>query len=438
MQHWRVGLLAKREEQPIFAGWLQVAIAMVNGAFSTGAGIWAFSVFVRPMGDDLGWSRAAIYGALTIRALVGGALGPVMGPLQDTKLGPRFFAVATTLTMAASMMAMKWIDDLVLFYLVFGAIGALASFGSAEMMLSVVLPRWFVRQRGRALGFASMGTAMGPLVFPFLVTLLLAVFNWRDAWFALGVLTLLILGPLSLLVRGRPEDVGLLPDGDSETPRLRTEAQAQTVQMPERSFGSAEVVRLRCFWLLVGAACLTGLGMTAFHANWLPYFQDIGFSRAQGSLAIATYGICGISSRLIWGRLADRFSVGRLLFLQSCLTGASILMFILIWNEQTMIVAAACHGLSVGGMLVMRPMMIASYFGREHLGAVNGIMRPFTTLVSAAGPLLVAWLYDQQGSYNVAFTVLAIGWFTAGLAVALARTPQQRSAPIAPTGAAQI
>lgn len=419
-------------DRPPFAGWGQVGIAMVNGAFSTGAGIWAFSVFVKPMADDLGWSRAAIYGALTVRALVGGALGPVVGPLQDTRLGPRVLAVATTLTMSFSMIAMKWIDDLVLFYLIFGGIGALATFGSSEMMLSVVLPRWFVRQRGRALGFASMGTAMGPLVFPLIVTLLLAIFDWRDAWFCLGVISLAVLGPISLLVRARPEDVGQLPDGDAAvqehhapTPGLR----AALPRTPERSFRGSEVLHLRSFWLLVVAACL--MTMTAFHASWLPYFQDIGFSRAEGSLAITAYGVCGMTSRIIWGRLADRFSPNALLFVQGCLTGTSVLMFLLIWNPYSMVFAAACHGLCVGGGLIIRPMLIATYFGREHLGAVNGMMRPFTTLTNAVGPLLVAWMRDRRGSYDAAFLLIGLGWFVAGLAFALARSPQSRPEPAA-------
>lgn len=408
--------------QPPFAGWGQVAIAMVNGAFSTGAGIWAFSAFVKPMGDDLGWSRSEIYAALTVRALVGGALGPVIGPLQDTKMGPRVFAVATTLTTSFSMMAMKWIDDLGLFYLVFGGIGALATFGSSEMMLSVVLPRWFVRQRGRALGFASMGTAMGPLIFPLVVTLLFSVFDWRDAWFALGVISLVVLGPVSLFVRSRPEDVGLLPDGDAHpSPSASATTWARPAQV-ERSFSGTEAVRLRSFWLLVLAACL--MTMTAFHASWLPYFQDIGFTRGQGSLAITAYGICGMTSRMIWGRLADRFSPHRLLLIQGFLTGTSVLMFLVIWSPYAMMLAAACHGLCVGGGLIIRPMLIASYFGRGHLGAVGGMMRPFTTVTNAVGPLLVAWMRDQQGSYDAAFLAIAVGWFIAGLAVAASRSPQ--------------
>jgi hypothetical protein len=149
----------------LFYGWVQVALTVIAGAFSSGAGFWAFGVFVKPMGEELGWSRAEIYAAMTVRALAAGALAPFMGPLQDSRLGPRFFYLATAVTMAASMIAMKWIDDLVLFYVIFGGLGSLATFGSTEMMLSVVLPRWFVRRRGRALGIGSMGTAFGPRCF---------------------------------------------------------------------------------------------------------------------------------------------------------------------------------------------------------------------------------------------------------------------------------
>lgn len=420
--------LKAHSRQPVYYGWVQVANTLMAGAFSTGAGIWAFSVFVKPMSDEFGWSRAEVYGALTVRALVSGAFSPFMGPLQDTRLGPRFFAVATTVTMAGSMIAMKWVDNLALFYLIFGGLGALASFGSSEMMLSVVLPRWFVRRRGRALGIGSMGTAMGPLIFPFLVTFLLSIFDWRDAWVALGVITLLVLGPMSLLVRTRPEDLGLFPDGDPG-PSAEHAVASHGRQSPaaERNFKGAEVLRLHCFWLLVIAACMTSLGMTGFHANWLPYFQDIGFTAAQGSLAITTYGICGISTRIVWGWLAERFPVNHLLVIQGLLTGLSVLLFLNIHSEMTLILAAASHGLSVGGMLVMRPMLIASYFGRDHLGAVNGVMRPFTTLIGAGSPLFVAWLHDQQGSYVTAFWLIAVGWFIAAMAVAFARSPQGQS-----------
>jgi MFS family permease len=402
-------------------------VTLVAGAFTSGAGFWAFTLFVTPMGNDLGWSRPELYGAMTVRALGNAALAPFMGPLQDSKLGPRVFAVGTAVTMAASMVLMKWIDDLLLFYLVFGLLGSLAHFGSSEMMLSVVLPRWFVRQRGRALGIGSMGTALGPLLFPFIVTGLLSVFEWRDAWVALGLITLAVLGPVSLLVRSRPEDMGLTPDGDvSPIAAVSTSRNVPS----EHDFTRREVAVLPAFWLIVVAASLTTLGTNGFHANWIPFFQDEGFSAAEASLAATAYGICSLTTRIFWGWGAERISLRQLMALQSVLTALSVLGFLLIDSRGVLVVAAAFNGLALGGVFIMRPMIVATYFGRGHLGAINGLLRPFMTGASAFSPLLVAWIFEARGSYDLVFWLLAGCWLLAAGAVVLARQPRRSPVPV--------
>jgi MFS family permease len=410
-------------------------VTVVAGAFTSGAGFWAFTVFVTPMADDLGWSRPEIYGAMTVRALANAGLAPFIGPLQDSRLGPRFFAIGTALTMAASMVLMKWVDSLVAFYLVSGVLGSLANFGSSEMMLSVVLPRWFVRQRGRALGIGSMGTALGPLLFPFLVTGLLAVFDWRDAWVALGLVTLAVLGPVSLLVRSRPEDMGLTPDGDRELDGV-TARQPVANAPSEHDFTRAEAVRSRAFWLIVFAAGLTTLGTNGFHANWLPLFQDEGFSAAEGSLAATAYGICSLSTRVFWGWGAERVSLRQLMALQSALTALTVFAFLLIDSRLALVLAAALNGLALGGVFIMRPMIVATYFGRAHLGAINGLMRPFMTATSAFSPLLVAWIFDAGGSYDPAIWLIGGCWLLAGATVLLARQPLRSKPPSPATAAA--
>ena len=408
-----------------------MAITLTAGAFTAGAGFWAFAVFVKPMSEELGWSRTEIFGAMAVRALVAGVLAPFVGPLQDSRLGPRFFAVTTTLTLVGSMIAMQWINDLLLFYVVFGVLSAFTTFGSTEMMLSVVLPRWFVRRRGSAIGIGSMGTAMGPLFFPFIVAFLLTLFEWRDAWAVLGLLTLATLGPMSLLVRSRPEDMGLLPDGDSLSDDSTSIVSEPVVPKTgtETSFTARQVVRMQCFWLLVLAISLAMLGFVGFQANWLPYFQDIGFSATQASLAATAYGICSVSTRIIWGWLAERFPVRYMMGLQALLTGLSVLLFFNIHSELTLILATASNGLAAGGIFVMRPMIIAAYFGRAHLGAINGIIRPFLTIGTAGSPLLVAAFHDLRGDYQLAFWVVAACWFVAAVTVIMARSPQRRPAP---------
>ncbi len=405
-------------------------MTLVAGAFTSGGGFWAFTVFVGPMGDELGWSRTAIYGAMTVRALGNAVIAPLMGPLQDSKNGPRVFAIATALTLAASMILMKWVDDLLVFYLVFGLLGSFANFGSSEMMLSVVLPRWFVRQRGRVLGIGSMGTAMGPLFFPFIATALLVQFGWRDAWVVLGIITLVILTPVSLLVRGRPEDMGLTPDGDPP-PTAGTSGGGMTGvrAAPSPDFTRSQAIVQPAFWLIVFAASMTMLGTGGFHANWLPFFRDEGFSATEGSLAAMAYGICSVSTRVLWGWGAERVTLRRLMAVQALATAVSVLLFLAIDSRGMLLFAAAANGLALGGVFVMRPMIVASYFGRAHLGALNGIIRPFITGASASSPLIVAWLFDRQGSYDVAFLLIAGCWCLAAFAILLARMPTRKTPP---------
>jgi len=418
------------KSQRFFYGWVQVAVTLVVGAFTSGGGFWAFTIFVAPMGDELGWSRTEIFGAMTVRALGNAVIAPLMGPLQDSKHGPRVFAIATAVTLAASMILMKWVDDLILFYLVFGLLGSFANFGSSEMMLSVVLPRWFVRKRGRALGIGSMGTALGPLLFPFIVTALLAQLGWRDAWMVLGIVTLAVLGPTSLLVRGRPEDMGLTPDGEPQvSPGPGTGGMTAVSARPNVDYTRSQVIALPAFWLIVLAASMTMLGTSGFHANWIPFFRDEGFSATEASLAAMVYGICSVSSRILWGWGAERVTLRRLMALQALATAFSVLLFLAIDSRAVLLLAAAANGLTLGGVFIMRPMIIASYFGRAHLGALNGLIRPFMTAASASSPLMVAWFFDRQESYDTAFLLIAGCWCLAAVAVFLSRMPARTAAP---------
>lgn len=406
-----------------YYGWVIVVIAIVGGAFTSGTSVWGASVFVTHMGDDLGWSRSAFYGAFTVRALAAGALAPVLGPLQDKPNGPRLLMLMSALSLGIALVLLRWVDDLWVFYLVFGGLGALSMSALGEMMTVAVVPKWFVRRRGRAVGIATTGTAMGPLFFPITVQALIEAVGWRDGWFVLGALTLAVLVPLALLVRTRPEDVGLLPDGDDPSARPAASTTSRPAAATEVSYSRGEATRTLTFWLLALAFALATLSMGGFFANWLPYFQDIGFTAAVGSLAAVGYGICSITVRLFWGLLSERFSVRYLLMAQAVVTAISVLYFLQIDGPVSLIVAGSFHGIAVGGFFIMRPLIIANYFGRQHLGAVNSIIRPMTTITGSVSPLLIAGLYDIHGTYTWAFTVVILSWVGVAAIVSFARPP---------------
>ena len=425
-----------RKPRPkFFYGWFVVIASILAGAVQSGGSVWGASVFVSHMTDELGWARSAFFGAFTLRAVVGGVLSPFIGPLQDTRSGPRILMLLTGITMGFSLMGLKWVDNIVVFYVLFGALGALTMIGGAEMLTVAIVPKWFVRKRGRAVAIASTGTAMGPLFFPFLVHGIITLVGWRDAWMVLGIGSMAIMVPLALMVRSRPEDIGLLPDGATApepppAPGALRQAQGERISAPraELSFTRRQAVRTYAFWLLVLAFFLSMLGMGGFHANWIPYFQDIGFSPAVGAWAATAYGVCSISIRLVWGLVAERFPVRYLLVVQALLTAVSIVLFLNITSVTTLVIAGASHGLALGGFFIMRPLIIANYFGRQNLGAINGILRPFVTLSGAVSPLLIAGMFDIFGSYREAFLLASLTWVLAAGVVFLAAPPRRLTA----------
>ena len=415
-----------------YYGWVIVVIAIVGGAFTSGTGVWGASVFVTHMGEDLGWSRSAFYGAFTVRALAAGMLAPILGPLQDRRMGPQLLMLMSATALGTALVGMKYVNDLWVFYLVFGGLGALSMSSLSEMLTVAVVPKWFVRRRGRALGIASTGTAMGPLFFPITVTAIVEAVGWRDGWLIMGLAVFVVLVPLSFLIRTRPEDVGLLPDGDDPSTRPAAAASTRAAAAPaEVSYSRGEATRTMTFWLLALAFALATLCMGGFFANWLPYFQDIGFTAAVGSLAAVSYGVCSISVRLFWGLLSERFSVRYLLMAQALVTGASVVLFMQISGPVSLVLAGGFHGLAVGGFFIMRPMIVANYFGRQHIGAVNSIIRPITTVSGSLSPLLIAGLYDIRGTYTLAFTAIVCAWLGVASIVGFARPPSRQRAATA-------
>ena len=460
----------------IYYGWVLLAVAMIAGSFSTGAGVWGASVMARPMTEALGWSRASYFGALTVRSLVAGALAPIVGPLQDTRNGPRRLMLMSAVLLGVSLMLTRWVDSLWQFYLLFGLMGGIAQVSGINALTRIILPKWFVRKRGRVLGLAAMGPGLGPMLFPISIQALIELFDWREAWFVLGIVALAILVPVSFMVRTRPEDMGLLPDGDkpADPPPEATEAAPSPAQAgaapPPASTGAApspvrpepvegrqpptppplagptrevegltvrESLRTTAFWLIIGAFMLVGLGMGGFHANLVTYFQDIGLAAQVAALSGTAFAVASVALRPVWGLLAERVSVRWLIGPQLVLSAGTVLLILNVGGQTSMLIAAALHGLTIGAYITLQGLLVADYFGRSHLGAINGVMRPFMTGAGSISPVLIAFLFDLQDSYTMAFLIIATAWVVAGGLMLLAAPPRTQPGPeAAPGGAA--
>jgi sugar phosphate permease len=414
---------------PFYYGWVIVAIAFLGAGISSGVALWGASVFVLPMTEEFGWSRAAFFSAFTVRAAISGIMAPVVGPMFDTRHGARIMAIVSALILTGSMALLRYTDSLWEFILLFGGAGALADLGSGFMLSSAIVPKWFVAKRGRALGIATAGVGLGAAVFPGSISALVEGVGWRDAWLYLGLVTGAVSLVLAMFIRTRPEDVGLLPDG--APPQLNE--QAAEVGLPEPDVAAEEVsltrtqaLRTRSFWMLLATFAFAGFGIMGFQSNWLPFLLEQDFTSRQASVGILFYGVLSGASRPVWGFLGERIQPRYLLGGSMIVTAFSVAVFLNIGSLGLLIGYMIVAGVSMGGFLILQSLLTANYFGRAHLGAVTTMMRPAAMVTGALSPLLIGALYDLRGGYTVALSVAGAAWFLAGLFALAARAPSAR------------
>lgn len=379
---------------PFFYGWVIVVAGMVGAAFMVGTSVFSIGVYAEEMQAELGWSRSELFGALALRLTAGALLSPFLGAISDRRGGARVIMVVSAVLMGLSLAPLKWTDSLLVFYLVYGGLGAVASAVLGSIMLGVV-PKWFIRRRAKAVAVAAAGGALGPLVFPVLNSELITALGWRDAWFVVGVLALVLLVPLSFAIHRSPEDVGLLPDGDA----------ADTVAGPRHRFGAEysytlqEALRTRSFWLLTMAFSFALMSMNSWQPSWVPYLTNAGFSLRVASTTILVFGVFSFSGRFVWGPAAQRFPMNRLMIAQLGTTTTALALLLSISNVPLLYLWSMIYGVSTGGFWLLQPLTLANYFGARNLGAIRGFNQPFLAIASGIAPLSAAFLFDSTNSY---------------------------------------
>ena len=248
----------------LFYGWWIAIAGSTTFFIVSGVAVYGFTVFIKPMRDELGWSVAAISAAYSIRSFEQGLMAPLTGYLVD-KLGPRVMAIAGALLLGLGLVVIALAHNLLVFFgsamiIALGtSMGPLTPFTAATM-------NWFSKNRGRAMGILNTGNGLGYLAVPILV-LLLDAFGWRTALFILAAVVIATCLPLAFVVRSRPEPYGYLPDGGRLDPATLPPTGASGKRPPGIGPGMEvkEIVRIPTFYLLTaGSGLLFGA-----HIAWL-------------------------------------------------------------------------------------------------------------------------------------------------------------------------
>ena len=411
---------------PIYYGWYIVAIAFVASMMSSGVQAYTLGVFLKPMTDDLGWTRTDISIGQTVSTVVTGLLAIVVGPVIDRR-GGRGLMVVGALIGGAGFMALGSVHDLWQYYAIRGGLITIGSVGMGALVVNVAVSNWFVRMRGRAVAIGAMGTSVSALILPTLSTSLMVAYGWRTAWVVIGAAVWVLVIPLAWLVmRRRPEDYGLYPDGDSEPP----DGAAQRVEQAGNDVWTrAQVLRTPTLWMLIATFGFSQMGLGAMLLHLIPYLTDIGFSPAEAARGFGMIGAAGLLSKPLWGLGLERFQTRWMAAAEFLLMALAIGLILSITSALTMYVAIFILGLGIGGVVTVQEVVWANYFGRLTLGTVRGVGRPFTIVSSAGGPVFAGVAYDVGGSYELAFTVFIGTYLVAAALIVL--TPR----PVSPTTA---
>jgi MFS family permease len=332
-----------------------------------------------------------------------------------------------------SFMALRWVHSPGAFYVWYGLIGAVGMTLTSNAVMDAVVFKWFIRKRPQVVMWLSQGPGVAPLLFPVTLTALIGAFGWRDAWLWFGLGTIAILLPLALLVRTRPEDMGLTPDGEPLRPAHRPGGAAGKPIVDERSYTRSEAMRTRSFWTLTAAMAFGIFGIPGFQAHWIPYFLDLGFSAKTAATVVFVFGIFGITSRFVWAILSARFDVRWVSMGQALAAAAAAALALQIQGIVSLFVWAAATGLVLVGFFQLHTLMAVNYFGRAHIGAVRGVMWPLSTAATAAAPFVIGALRDAQGSYDGPFALVSITWLLCAFFLFLSRPLKSHRGGSAPT-----
>ncbi len=394
---------------PFFYGWVIVAVAFVTMAFGVNSRT-AFSLLFPPILDEFGWERGVTAGAFSFGFLVSAILIPSLGGLMDRR-GPRVVmelgvALVATGLLLAPLVREPWHLYATLGVLVGGGSVCLSYTGQA-----LYLPNWFVRRRGFAMSLAFSGVGVGSIILLPWLQGLIGRAGWRTGCWVLGLLVLLLLAPLNLLVRHRPQDLGLEPDGDrSARDGAATGRAANVVDAAwaavDWTLGRA-LRTARFWWIAVGF--FTGLfSWYAVQVHQTRYLVEIGFSPTHAAWALGLVSLTGIPGQLALGHLSDRIGREWVWTVGSVGFAVCYLALILLGRTPTpallylMVVSQGMLGYGLTSVIGAIP---AEVFESRHYGPIFGALMLAAVVGGAAGPWVTGVLYDRTGGYALAFWI---------------------------------
>ncbi len=397
-------------------------IFIVGGAF-----VHSFGPLLPELEGEFNWSRAEIALALTLGILAFGLPSPLFGILVN-KYGPKFTIVVGNAIAALGLAGVYLAQEVWHLYFFYIIVGLGGGFGG-YIACTAIVNNWFIRRRSLALGIFQSFAGLGGFVFPPLTTALIAAIDWRYSWLVLAFIILVVpvlIGGVFLL-RNKPEDMGMVPDGMPADAFMEDEnaQEAASGGDDKTDYSILKVLKTRTPWLIGGFSAANSYTVGTLITHQIAYLQDIGYAKMTAATTLSVMSIFSLIGSLVFGFLALRFNIRHLASIAFIIQIFALVILLTTEELALLYVFAIFVGLSTGSLTVALAMFVGAYYPRERYAQVMGVVFPFQVTSNAGAATIAGLVYDATSSYTPAFITAAV-FSLAGLFFAfMAHRPKQ-------------
>jgi MFS family permease len=374
-------------------GWIIVTVSLILliGSFGTQL---CFGVFLKPLSEEFGWTRAATAGSMSVVMGISGLIGILMGKLTD-KYNARIIISIGVLIGVVSYLLASNMNALWQLYLYFG-LGAGICIGSTYTPVNATISKWFDEKRALALGTALLGITIGQMILSPITVYIITEHGWRAAYLVLSVVVFVTAIPAVVLIGKSP----LVPAQARSSPKGVPKA-GQSERPKE--FSAAEASKTAPFWMLMITGFVLSAGFYFVASHIVPYATDIGISVTAAALILTMTGIGGIGGTLLAWSITVK--LGYKYALLVLIAGEALAMFLFIFTHRTwsFYAVAIVFGFSFGAASPVRMAMIPPLFGLKSIGIILGLATFAWSVGGIAGPYLSGYIFDVSHSYDTAF-----------------------------------
>ncbi len=410
-----------KPKDKLFYGWVVVIAFLVIGITLYGIRL-SFGVFFKSIEGEFNLTRAVTSAILSANLLLAGVFAFFSGWALD-KYGPRIVVLLMGLFTGLSLLLTSQTNSLWQLFITYSLLLAVGT-GAVYVVPISTVTRWFDKKRGLALGIASSGAGLGPLLMAPFATFLISNLNWRMTYLVIGLIAWSVVIPLSRLLKNSPYEIGTLPDGVKSDSR---DIDNEEDNIQPIGLSLPQVLRTRSFWLIIFIWVLFGATLFLILTHIVPHATDLGFSAVEAATVLSLIGGAAVAGRVLMGTVSDR--IGRKVTAIICALLNTGTMVWLLWSQDLWMfyLFALVYGFTYGGIGSSLAALVGDTFGLYKIGTIVGVLDVGFGVGAAIGPYIGGLIFDVNNSYSTAFLIGALAMLIVPALIALIRRETNRN-----------